>query len=695
MSPCVIAAYAGVSDELSSQLAESVTCHIESSAAMLRLSSKEPHDSDWIVVSQDSAARAGTTLAASQRSDADQKTEQKRLDSASEEVELFSRPRTGGHTISSMVSGATDKFVSYVGSCTQLLSKSFSAGHTPEQIPLVPIPEGFQSQASGEMAGSDASKFGSSTDESPHTPSFHTPMATPSDNRDFGDAAIAATLEAPQGTPAQLSTVASATLEAPQGTPAQLSTGAEKEGAMVEISLEEEVPVFDAGVPGASQKPTDSILSVSGAVKSATGMCLQTLPGNQTLPDSSGLQSHLPSDAHKDGHGEQSPLCDDNETFPVTDRSALEEKSLEPRSCMPSLPHDKAELLQYELDSSAASCTPSTTLPSSLLSTPSDDLDSYEILGSAQPSAVQTDASASEHTHRPRLSDSSPSLPFLSPTAEPQILGEGCPLRGTEDVEMKDDTELGRKDAEGGLTEECVGSKNASDNMAAASDLASESSMGLRNPQCPLPKCSSPDKDAACSQPFPDPHLSPDSGCLSDEADKLESSVAPLAAAASVLSGEGASKPSLSRDSLHLNLHRTTSGVSSSLPRSASQPVLHDPSSYRSHGMSPSDFKRERHLPHSPLRAIRNIPIVKNPYMSPLLAPDWLLEGLPHVCLVVSGFVFCFSLFQCFTGCSNARRKAPHPHPRPNPHPNTPLALLVGNSQIIRSLQRSKLFQIL
>ena len=662
---------------------------------MLRLSSKEPHDSDWIVVSQDSAARAGTTLAASQRSDTDQKTEQKRLDSASEEVELFSRPRTGGHTISSMVSGATDKFVSYVGSCTQLLSKSFSAGHTPEQIPLVPIPEGCQSQASGEMAGSDASKFGSSTDESPHTPSFHTPMATPSDNRDFGDAAIAATLEAPQGTSAQLSAAASATLEAPQGTPAQLSTGAEKEGAMVEISLEEEVPVFDAGGPGASQKPADSILSVSGAVKSATGMCLQTLPGDQTLPDSSGLQSHLPSDAHKDGHGEQFPLCDDNEMIPVTDRSALEEKSLEPRSCMPSLPHDKAELLQYELDSSAASCTPSTTLPSSLLSTPSDDLDSYEILGSAQPSAVQTDASASEHTHHPRLSDSSPSLPFMSPTAEPQTLGEGCPLGGSKDVELKDDTELGRKETEGGLTEERTGSKNASENMAAASGLASESSMGLRNPQCPLPKRSSPDKDAACSRPFPDPHLSPDSGCLSDEADKLESSVAPLAATASVLSDEGASKPSLSRDSLHLNLHRTTSGGSSSLPRSASQPVLHDPSAYRSHGMSPSDFKRERHLPHSPLRAIRNIPIVKNPYMSPLLAPDWLLEGLPHVCLVVSGFVFHFSLFQCFTGCSNARRRAPHPYPCPNPHPNTPLALLVDDSQIIRSLQRSKLFQIL
>ena len=649
-------AYAGVSDELSSQLAESVTCHIESSAAMLRLSSQETQDdSSWIMVSQDAAAKANTTLASPKRSNADEQTARERLDSAGEEVELFSRPRTAGDSISSMVSGATDKFVSYVGSYTHLLTKSFSAVQTQEQIPLVPIPERCQSEASGEVSGSDASKFGSSIDDSPHTPSFHTPMATPSEDRGFGGAGTSATLEDAQVNATQL----------PRDT--------EKQGEMIEISLEEEVPDFVAGEAGVAQKPTDGVLSMNEAVTSATGMSPHVLPGDQTSLDSySLLQSHLPSDANKDGHDDLPLLCNDNQAFSTDDQKEREERSLGPRSYMPSLPHDKAELLQYELDSSAASCTPSTTLPSSLLSTPSDDLDSYEILGSAQLGARQPDASLSENTDNgsgntdlAKLSDSSPSLPYMSPAAEPQAAGEGCPSRGIEDIKMKDDVEMESKDADmeedGEPREEDVEIKNVADDIAATSSLISGSSVDLGNPQHPLPKPSSP-VDAVCPKPFPDPLLSPDSGCLSDEADKMESSAATPLATASVLSGGGASKPSLSRDGLHLNLHRTTSsGSSTSLPRSASQPMLRDPSAYRSHSMSPSDFKRERHSAQSPLRAIRNIPIVKNPYMSPLLAPDWLLEGLPHVCLVVSQFIFTFNPLQHFTGGSNARRRAPPP----------------------------------
>lgn len=44
----------------------------------------------------------------------------------------------------------------------------------------------------------------------------------------------------------------------------------------------------------------------------------------------------------------------------------------------------------------------------------------------------------------------------------------------------------------------------------------------------------------------------------------------------------------------------------------------------------------KEHILHSPLTAFRHLPIVKNPYMSPLLATDDLLKDLPPVYLVVS-----------------------------------------------------------
>ena len=603
-----------MSDELSSQLAGSVSCHIDSSAALLRMSSQETQDCDWIVVSQDAAAKTNTLLASPQCSDTDQQTRRKRVDSADDDVELFSRPRTAGDTITSMVSGATDKLVSYVGSCSHLLTNSFSAAHTPEQIPLMPMSESGQCGATGETSASAASKYGSSIDDSPCTPSFHTPMTTPSEDSGFGGAGTS-------GTP-----------------PAKVSTGAGKQGEMIEISLEE-VVVFNAEEAGAAQKPTESILSSNNVVTSASGMPAQLVPGQETSLDGySLLQSHLPIDADKNGLDEQLPLCTDHEEFSTDDEKPQEDEQ-SPEAHMPSLAHDKAELLQFELDSSAASNTPSTTLPSSLLSTPSDDLDSYEILESCQSNANRADASASEKKAEcAKLSDSSPSPSYMSPTAEPQSLGEGHPLRGTGDVEMKDNAGLGRTGAgvkeDGELADEDIGLiMDTADNVAATSKQTSETSVDLRNTQCPSPKLSST-VDATCCKPFPDPLLSPDSGCLSDEADKLEPAAV---VATSGHADGGASKPSLSRDSLRLNLHRTTSNSSTStIPRSVSQPVLHDPSVYRAHSMTPSDFKREQHFTPSPLRAIRNVPIAKNPYMSPLLAPDWLLEGLPHVCLVVS-----------------------------------------------------------
>ncbi|KAK6964166.1 hormone-sensitive lipase [Biomphalaria glabrata] len=50
--------------------------------------------------------------------------------------------------------------------------------------------------------------------------------------------------------------------------------------------------------------------------------------------------------------------------------------------------------------------------------------------------------------------------------------------------------------------------------------------------------------------------------------------------------------------------------------------------------MSPSDFDKRTFACHSPLHKLRQAPVVKNPYMSPLLAPDDLLKGLTRVCIV-------------------------------------------------------------
>lgn len=48
----------------------------------------------------------------------------------------------------------------------------------------------------------------------------------------------------------------------------------------------------------------------------------------------------------------------------------------------------------------------------------------------------------------------------------------------------------------------------------------------------------------------------------------------------------------------------------------------------------------KQHILHSPLTAFRHLPIVKNPYMSPLLASEDLLKDLPPVYLVVSTCIY-------------------------------------------------------
>ncbi|KAK3798516.1 hypothetical protein RRG08_063525 [Elysia crispata] len=51
-------------------------------------------------------------------------------------------------------------------------------------------------------------------------------------------------------------------------------------------------------------------------------------------------------------------------------------------------------------------------------------------------------------------------------------------------------------------------------------------------------------------------------------------------------------------------------------------------------GMSPSDFEQQNFSSHSPLHLLRRAAVVKNPYMSPLMASDEMLLGLTRVSIV-------------------------------------------------------------
>ncbi|ESO99938.1 hypothetical protein LOTGIDRAFT_113239 [Lottia gigantea] len=81
------------------------------------------------------------------------------------------------------------------------------------------------------------------------------------------------------------------------------------------------------------------------------------------------------------------------------------------------------------------------------------------------------------------------------------------------------------------------------------------------------------------------------------------------------------------------NITKVKSNLTLPLPRTRSVPSFQE-NRPRPGSMSPSDFARHRSISNSPLKAVRSIPIVKNPYMSPLLAPDELLKGLPDICIV-------------------------------------------------------------
>ena len=69
---------------------------------------------------------------------------------------------------------------------------------------------------------------------------------------------------------------------------------------------------------------------------------------------------------------------------------------------------------------------------------------------------------------------------------------------------------------------------------------------------------------------------------------------------------------------------------SSTIPRSSTVPEL------LSGSVTPKLFSVQRNIAQSPIQLFRKLPIVKNPYMSPILASDDMLLGLPNVHLVVS-----------------------------------------------------------
>ena len=66
------------------------------------------------------------------------------------------------------------------------------------------------------------------------------------------------------------------------------------------------------------------------------------------------------------------------------------------------------------------------------------------------------------------------------------------------------------------------------------------------------------------------------------------------------------------------------------IPRSSTVPEL------LSGCVTPKLFSVQRNITRSPIQLFRKLPIVKNPFMSPFLAPDDMLQGLPDVHLVVS-----------------------------------------------------------
>nr|KAG5689324.1 hypothetical protein BaRGS_018867 [Batillaria attramentaria] len=734
LSRC-LAAYAGVSDDLSSQLAASVNCHIESSAATLRLSSQETPESDWVVVSQDAAASTSSTLAQSQQKKAQEVQRRERssesLDEENgDEVEIFSRPRMTAASVMSTVTDARDKFVSYVGSYTQMLTKNFGAGgQTPDDVALQPmgasssgshVDEDFSSgdetsatyKSMPERANTLDDVNFASFDLSPCTPSFHTPLTSPCISKDALCPSVGPTVTAANNM-AQVSEAASSEVMETDAAPESQSFGngepqgegqttagdrsccdvkgdldIEKPGTDLPtvVNMSDDLPsaladgdvdVGSGHVDSEDQAEVDfphlnsgnhnddvlelQVGSSHAAVQSQnkgeiTGRSPQELvPAGSAQYDlnrrSSSNSSH-DKDSEKtrqstspidllpqDGSLAETNTSESCAVYASAD-VAMESEASHPQSLMPCLTEDNAELLQQELDNSVISGTDSVTLPSSLISTPSDDLNSYEVLGQGQAQQVVLHASADEvdgsqvmykdaENVDKRIADSSPPGTEVSKSHDAAL----SPPSGHEATEQGDVISVREGAKKEAAVSEMSGPKIDRDQLP-----------GMEEEVACLPPSGTTGNESSI-----DPltgsdvtHFAEGLGLAQDFAshnndmDRSGSSRSLSFASQSASSDSGTYLPVPSRSGLRLELRPSVS--TSSMPRSTSLPVVtafcDAAVSRSSHCMSPSDFKRERHLAQSPMHAIRNIPIAKNPYMSPLLAPDFLLEGLPHVCLV-------------------------------------------------------------
>lgn len=79
----------------------------------------------------------------------------------------------------------------------------------------------------------------------------------------------------------------------------------------------------------------------------------------------------------------------------------------------------------------------------------------------------------------------------------------------------------------------------------------------------------------------------------------------------------------------------TTNHASRPIRHSPSCPEISDTLRYGFSGKFTPQYTKESHRKFSPLQMFRKLPIVKNPYMSPYLAPDEMLKCLPPIKLVV------------------------------------------------------------
>ncbi|XP_025100459.1 hormone-sensitive lipase-like isoform X2 [Pomacea canaliculata] len=567
LSRC-LAAYAGVSDELSSQLAASVTCHIESSAATLNMSSQDVSESDWVLISQDSAARVNTTLSTLQQkvqmSGSSHLSSLERNDSQ-EEVELFMRPKIAVASVASTVADAKDKIMSYVGSCSQILVNSLSGWSAEGEV----CSKTLQAVSS---PGEESIEEESKQEESLETPSFYTPLTSPDEGQESLVSCDMVTGSTPN-----------------DGTDRDLSDSYSESTSDM---LESPDNFF-------SRKVSSEMKSNKDAGKKEGS--------EHDVPD--GLLASDLSFRH---------TCS-RESDASLGKSFLALSS----PCMPLLTEEKAQLLRQEVENSAfvpeCEVEDQPEMSHSFIDD-SSDMNVYEVLADENQTVVVTvykegippqDIDNAEYVSSP-----------LSEGAKQSSIKEVANLK--ENLQKSEETGITvTKHAK----EDQLCSKDETFNLSDPSIISNfQIGSGLKTESI---------STAKSDLHFSTGNLSSDSGCLSDDTMRPGPSVSPSCILSEVTVMDSAVSPShLRRMQLHLDLPTKSSKLS--LPRSASTPAFISPADFSrySPSMSPSDFKRERHLAQSPLRAIRHIPIVKNPYMSPLLAPDSLLEGLPYISLV-------------------------------------------------------------